>query len=131
MERRWIDENLNPYTGDWISRTMLQRWGQKPVERGKNYLHSSFCDLIIRGLAGVRPQLDNRVVVNPLVPEDIWDWFCLDRVPYHGRMLTIILDKTGNRYKKGKGLTVMADGEVIANSDNLRRIEVVLPRLTV
>jgi len=22
----WIDENLNPYTGDWISRTRLKAW---------------------------------------------------------------------------------------------------------
>ncbi len=126
VERCWIDENLNPYTGDWISRTMLQRRGTKPVERGKDYLHSSYCDLIISGLVGVRPQLDNRVVVNPLVPENLWDWFCLDRVPYHGRMLTIIWDKTGIRYKKGKGLTIMADGKVIANSEKLRRLDVTL-----
>ena len=127
QKKCWIDENLNPFTGDWISRTMLQRWGQKPVERGKDYLHSSFCDLIISGLIGVRPQPDSRVVVNPLVPDDSWDWFCLDRVPYHDRMLTIIWDKEGNRYGRGKGLTIMADGEVIASSRELRRLDVNLP----
>ena len=31
----WIDENLNPFTGDWISRTMLSTRHQKPEERGK------------------------------------------------------------------------------------------------
>ena len=36
----WIDENLNPFTGDWISRTMLKN--HQPKERGRNYNHSSF-----------------------------------------------------------------------------------------
>ena len=37
------------------------------------------------------------VEVNPLLPADIWDYFCLDGVPYHGRMLTVLYDKTGKR----------------------------------
>ena len=43
----WIDENLNPYTGDWISRTRLKQWhngtwdeGKGGIERGKDYNHS-------------------------------------------------------------------------------------------
>jgi hypothetical protein len=24
----WIDENINPYTGDWISRTKLEKMGE-------------------------------------------------------------------------------------------------------
>lgn len=57
----WIDENLNPYTGDWISRTCLKGWkdstwseGKGGKERGKDYNHSSYCDLIISGLVGLR-----------------------------------------------------------------------------
>src|SRR5690606_21430980 len=65
----WIDENLNPYTGDWISRTRLKTWkngtwsaekGGK--ERGKDYNHSTFCDLIISGLIGIRPDHENSLV---------------------------------------------------------------------
>ncbi len=49
------------------------------------------------------------IEVNPLLPDDTWDWFCLDNVLYHGRILTIIWDKTGETYNRGQGLTVFAD----------------------
>lgn len=125
-DKPWIDENLNPHTGDWLARTRLEVQGQNdhkpPRERGKDYNHSTFCDLVINGLIGLRPQPDDTVVVNPLVPPNTWDYFCLDRVPYHGRMLTIVWDKTGKRYGKGAGLRVLADGNDIAHSDTLSRV---------
>ena len=55
----WIDENLNPYTGDWIARSLLRERRQKPEERGKDYNHSTYCDLIITGLVGLRPRPDD------------------------------------------------------------------------
>jgi len=64
--------------------------------------------------------------VNPLIPENTWDYFCLDNVLYHGRVLTIIWDKTGKKYKKGRGLSVFADGERIVNTKMLARITVAL-----
>lgn len=67
----WIDENLNPFTGDWISRTMLSTRHQKPEERGKDYNHSLFCDLVINGLIGIRPSEEEELDVNPLIPEGI------------------------------------------------------------
>lgn len=113
----WIDENLNPFTGDWIARTRLKQWNNGTwdprkggKERGKDYNHSTFCDLIITGLVGLRPRTDDIVVVNPLVPDD-WDWFCLDNVLYHNHLITILWDKTGSRYKKGKGFQVLVDGK--------------------
>lgn len=129
----WIDENLNPYTGDWISRTRLKTWkngtwdaGKGGVERGKDYNHSTYCDLVISGLIGLRPRADNVVEVNPLVPAD-WASFCLDQVPYHGRMLTILWDKTGKKYGKGKGLRVFADGKLVASSPKIGRLTGRLP----
>jgi hypothetical protein len=83
----WIDENLNPTTGDWISRTRLKTWtngtwdtGKGGVERGKDYNHSTYCDLVISGLIGLRPRADAIVEVNPLVPQG-WASFCLDPMP--------------------------------------------------
>lgn len=112
----WIDESLNQDTGRWIS------IGNYPKTRGRYYNHSSYCDLIISGLVGLRPRADDVIEVNPLLPDDSWDYFCLDKVPYRGRLLTIIWDKTGTRYNKGKGLTVFADGQKIAHSDTLARV---------
>ena len=129
----WIDENLNPATGDWISRTRLKAWkngtwdaGKGGEERGKDYNHSAYCDLVISGLVGLRPRADETVEVNPLVPET-WDWFCLDQVRYHGRWLTILYDKTGERYKRGKGLRVFADGKEVTASETLSRLMAPLP----
>ena len=121
----WIDEDLDPDTGDWTARTILAKAGTH--DRGKDYNHSTYCDLVISGLAGLRPRADETVEVNPLVPADRWDYFCLDQVRYHGRWLTILFDRTGDRYHKGKGLHVFADGTEVAHSDNLERVTGPLP----
>ena len=60
------------------------------THEGKDYNHSTFCDLVISGLIGLRPRADNVIEVNPLLPEGTWDYFCLDRVLYHGRTITIL-----------------------------------------
>jgi len=120
----WIDENQNPYTGEWLSRNMRQRWGEIPVERGKDYNHSTFCDLIINGLIGLRPQVGNNLIINPLITEDQWDWFCLDGVPYHGRSVSVIWDKNGDHYNRGKGLAIMVDGHTVGSSTKLQKTEI-------
>jgi hypothetical protein len=122
----WIDENLNPTNGDWIARTLLRQRGSQIPERGKDYNHSTYCDLVISGLIGLRPRADETVEVNPLAPGS-WDFFCLDKVRYHGRWLTILWDKTGERYHQGAGLRVLADGKEIATSETLRRVTAALP----
>jgi len=48
-------------------------------------------------------------------------------VRYHGRNLTIIWDRTGKRYNKGKGLRLLANGKEIAKSEKLERITGKLP----
>ena len=125
----WIDENLNPMTGEWLSRTRLKTWKagtwsaeKGGRERGKDYNHSTFCDLIISGLVGLRPRSDDAVEVNPLIPDEKWDWFCLDDVAYHGRRLTILWDRSGAHYRHGAGLQIFADEKPIAFANNLERI---------
>jgi Mannosylglycerate hydrolase MGH1-like glycoside hydrolase domain/Glycosyl hydrolase family 65, C-terminal domain len=118
----WIDEDLDPYTGTWIARKILKQRGGGIPERGKDYNHSTYCDLIITGLVGLRPRADNIVEIDPLVPDGLWNYFCLDNVHYHGHVLTIFYDKTGNRYGKGKGLHVLEDGREIAESEKLERL---------
>ena len=130
----WIDEDINPTNGDWISRTRLKNWpaGAWPAslggeERGKDYNHSTYCDLVITGLIGLRPRADNIVEVNPLVPEGAWDYFCLDQVHYHGHWLTVLWDRDGGHYQRGKGLHVLADGKEIATASTLGRVTGHLP----
>jgi hypothetical protein len=128
----WIDENLNPHTGDWISRTRLKSWkngtwdpGKGGIERGKDYNHSGYADLIITGICGIIPSDDKNLTIQPLAPNS-WDYFALDRVKYHGHELTLIWDKTGKKYGKGKGLTLFVDGKKAGHADTLTRIQVEL-----
>ena len=119
----WIDENLNPFTGDWLARTILKARGNKPEERGKDYNHSAFCDFIISDLVGVRPSMDDTLTINPLVPEDYWNWFCLDRVKYHDKIITIIWDRDGTKYHKGQGFSVFVNGELKKNSAKIEKLK--------
>ena len=117
----WIDESLNPDTGRWI---MV---GKYPETRGRDYNHSTFCDVVITGLVGLRPRGDDLLEVNPLVPEGALEYFCLDNVAYHGRNVAIFWDRTGARYGHGAGLHVWADGREIAHGEKLARLTAALP----
>jgi len=71
---------------------------------------------------GLRPRGDNIVEIDPLVPEGTWDFLCLDDVLYHGKVLTIIWDKTGAKYGRGAGLQVLVNGKQIAHSPKLGKL---------
>lgn len=120
----WIDEDLDPFTGEWIARRELYKRNDRLKDRGRDYNHSTFNDLVITGAVGLRPQLDQWIEVNPLVPDGALDYFCLDNVRYHDSDLTIIYDRTGQRYGKGAGLRVFADGREIGSSPKLERFRV-------
>jgi len=71
---------------------------------------------------GLVSRQDDTITVDPLIPGDAWDWFCLDNVHYHGRVLTILWDRSGEKYRRGRGFSIFADGEKIAGSDELTHI---------
>jgi hypothetical protein len=75
-----------------------------------HYNHSTYNNLVISGLCGIRPLASDSVWINPLVDESI-RYFALDNVRYHGHDLTVIYDRDGDKYKLGKGLTVFVDGK--------------------
>jgi len=107
-----IAEDLDAYTGKWIV----------DLARSVDYNHSGYCDLIITGLCGLRPAGpcaggDVMTIVHPLIPPGAMDWFCLENIAYHGRLLTIFYDKTGQRYHRGPGLHVLANGQEIARGE--------------
>jgi len=77
-----------------------------------HYNHSSYNNLIITGLCGIRPSETDTLVINPLIDNSI-EYFCLDDVIYHGHKLTVVYDRDGTRYKAGKGLTALVDGEKV------------------
>jgi hypothetical protein len=75
-----------------------------------HYNHSSYNNLVITGLCGIRPSESDTLVLNPLIDNSI-KYFCLDDVLYHGHKLTLVYDRDGTRYKLGKGLTALVDGK--------------------
>jgi hypothetical protein len=114
----YIGEYFDEVTGDWIN----GKGG-----RSRYYNHSTFADLLITGVVGLVPRADNMVEVQPLLPDGVWDWFCLDGVNYHGNALTIFWDKDGTHYHRGQGLIVLADGKQIARADKLTKLTGKLP----
>jgi hypothetical protein len=113
--------NGKPYIGEYLDEKD-GTWLKGDAERSRYYNHSTFCDLVITGLVGLRPRADSVVEVNPVLPAGQWDWFCLDNVRYHGRILTIFWDHTGRKYGRGAGLTVLADGRPIAHAAELKKV---------
>lgn len=110
-----------PYIGEYLDETN-GAWLMGDRERSRYYNHSTFNDLIITGIAGIRPQADGSVEINPLVPAGQWPYFCLDNVSYHGHTLTVIYDHDGQRYHQGKGLTLLVDGKKVAQRKELGKL---------
>ena len=117
--RPYIAEAANPDHGSWS--------GHDTPYHSEHYFHSAYVDLVITGVAGLRPRADDSVVVNPLAPPS-WRYFALDDVAYHGHRLTILWDQDGTRYHRGAGLTILADGRVLARAPRLGRIAAYLPQ---
>ena len=115
--RPYIAEAANPDNGSWD--------GHDTFYHSEHYFHSSYVDLVITGLAGFRPRSDDSLEVAPLAP-DHWDYFALDNISYHGHQVAIIWDRDGNRYRRGAGLTLLADGRVIGHAPKLGRLVVPL-----
>ena len=95
VRRPWIDENLHPYTGDWMSRTMLYAQDDAMKDRGKDYNHSSFADLVISGLVGLRVD-ETGYRVEPLC-QGWLDWFSLEGVIVKDKSLSIYWDKNSKQ----------------------------------
>lgn len=110
-----------PHIGEYQDE-VTGRWLRDEYPRSWFYNHSTFVDLVINGLVGLVPRPDDTLEVDPLVPADALDWFALDQVLYHGRLLTILWDKNGSRYGQGQGLRVYADGQLVAHAPTLTRV---------
>ncbi len=111
----YLAEALHPDTGSFE--------GHDGYNHSEHYFHSGYCDLVITGLVGLIPRDDDTLEINPLGPVD-WDYFALDDVPYRGHRVSVIWDKTGDRYKLGAGLRVLVDGHEAGQSDKLERLAI-------
>jgi hypothetical protein len=118
-----LQEDYNPDTGKVIV----------GLPRSHHYNHSGYVDLVITGLAGLRPRADNVLEVNPLIPTapaqaaNAITYFCLENVLYHGQSVTILFDRDGKHYGKGAGLSLYVNGRRMVSPSALGRKTVLLP----
>ncbi|HEY8506051.1 MAG TPA: discoidin domain-containing protein, partial [Gemmataceae bacterium] len=119
--RPYIAEACHPDTGSWE--------GHDAYNHSEHYFHSGYVDLIVTGLAGLRPRDDGVIEVNPLAPAE-WVWFALDDLPYQGHRVAIVWDRGGKRYGLGAGLHVLADGKKIASRETLGKLTAKLPAIS-
>ena len=97
-------EHYNPFTA------------QPCTYRGiDDYQHSWVADLILKYAAGVQPQVENVLVVDPL-PFDL-EHFTADRIRIKGRTAKVT-------WQREEGLRVYVDGRLRASRPDLGRLEV-------
>ncbi len=111
----YIAEANHPQTGSWS--------GHDVADHSEHYFHSSYIDLVITGLLGLEPMATDSVEINPMIP-DSWDYFALDDLNYHGHRLSVFWDRSGKKYKRKQGLSVMVDGKIVINVPTIRRLVV-------
>lgn len=108
-------KNGQPYVGEYQDeKTGYWLKGDNP--RSSYYNHSGFCDLVINDLIGIRPTIENKITIDPVVP---WKWFQLSNILYHGHMITVSWN-----YKK-KGYFIYVDNVEKYHSKQLKKV--VLP----
>jgi hypothetical protein len=121
-----VDEDLHPDDGYWITRRKLHGISPWPKTgglgnkngkdhlrgRGTHYFHSTFNDLVLSGLVGLRAhEADLEIFPLALVP-----WFCATRVRLRGSDYTILWDAYGTHYPHGAGMHVWRDGHPIGSA---------------
>jgi hypothetical protein len=117
-----IQEDYNPDTGQPIV----------GLARSHHYEHSTFVDLILNGLIGLRPRSDETLEIAPLIPttrrdeEGLIRHFAVQSLAYHGHDIGIFFDADGDRYGSGRGLSVFVDGKQRYGPGDLRRVSIPL-----
>ena len=73
-------------------------------ERGRDYNHSTYIDIVLRGLCGV--DTERKILsVHPKVI-GIWKWFKIENLTYRKRTYNVYYDEDGTVYGKGKGVII-------------------------
>lgn len=96
----------------------------------KDYFHSTFPDMLIEDLLGFTASHKDELSLQPLLPEDKWDYFYLGNIRYHDRDIDIIWKKDWDLNKDGEqgALCVWVDDQLVARSESLNDVlTVVLP----
>ena len=120
-----VDEDLHPDDGYWITRRKLHGIAPWPKTgglgapkgrdafrgRGTHYFHSTFNDLVLSGLVGVRAH-EASLEVHPLT---LVRSFCATRLRLRGLEVAVVWDASGERYSHGAGLHVWIGGHAVGS----------------
>ena len=103
----FIDEVMMPYEYAWVVREQARdgKWqisGGK--NRGRDYNHSTFIDLVLRGLCGIDMQ-SKELKLEPKI-KGIWRWFKIENLTFKGKIYNVFYDETGDMFRKGKGILI-------------------------
>ena len=113
----YIAEACHPDTGSWE--------GHDGYNHSEHYFHSSFVDLVLTGLIGIQTSDTERLTIDPLATD--WDYFAVDNLRYRQHDISIVWDRTGQKYRAGEGLQVKVNGKVVHTSKDLSRVQIDLP----
>ncbi|MGW5714908.1 MGH1-like glycoside hydrolase domain-containing protein [Amycolatopsis sp. NPDC003865] len=121
--RPYVAEAHDPDRDSWI---------YDGTNHSEDYNHSTYTDLVLSGLLGLRPQPGTTLDVRPLTPST-WDHFAVENAPYHGHDVTVLWDRDGRHYGQGAGMRLYVDGRLVQRSATLRNTTIdvgatVLPR---
>jgi hypothetical protein len=94
-------------------------WIYDGPNHSEDYNHSTYPDLVLSGLIGLRPQSDTTLRIQPLTAST-WDHFAAENVPYHGHDVTVLWDRDGKHYGQGAGMRLYVDGRLVQRSAALR-----------
>lgn len=109
----FIDETMMPFEPIWAEREALKRRAFLPVgsggkERGRDYNHSTFIDLVLRGLCGICDKAEE-LTVEPKIT-GIWKWFKIENLTYRKKTYTVYYDEDGTKFGKGAGVHICCRG---------------------
>ena len=103
----FVDESMQPFEPVWHVRMMAYARGKGytgGMNRGRDYNHSSFIDLVLRGLCGVDAESET-LRVNPRI-KGIWKYFKIENLTYRKKNYTVYYDEDGSVFGKGSGVVI-------------------------
>jgi hypothetical protein len=120
-----IEEDYNPDSGAPIV----------GLPRSHHYFHSTYIDLVLSGLIGIRPRADNVLELDPLVPVHAGTnqpirHFALQHLAYHHHDISVFYDEDGSRYHIGSGLSIFVDDQRVSGPGPLAPTRLTLPRVS-
>lgn len=87
----------------------------------KDYFHSTFPDMLISDLLGFKCSHKNEFSLEPLLPQDEWEYFYLWNINYHDHLIDIVWKKDWDKKESGdqSKLCIWVDGKLVSKTNKL------------